>query len=415
MIQTTTRSEPRTKCETKSPWQTVLFTAALLLALFSLCNPLNAVLAQSPQPQPQPGSQLPNLRPLLLLSIAMDGVARPLGTPGNLSRPAPQITLSRNVTKVLEVNTADGRGNVHFSYSLPSGVPAATFQWAQESVSAPNATGRLQFNGCDSCPASFAITLSAGNVGITESARVEFHLANSTAQPALVSINRNGGNAINPRFDITFQPGSFDQRDSTVFALYQGGLKYRLVPDASSQLAAGSMRVVIPRIKLDRGVSVSMNNPFGNGNSLTVQLPQQDFETAQFVNINSSTVLGEIVDPGDEYSFRHIGNAATGATSGTDELQVRPTQNTTPTACDQSDFIYTGAAVAVINASTNQPVNGQGSATISSQPSVNALLRSPGNKIRIQWSRPALSGDLWYQVVPKGAFVVGVCSDRIIR
>ena len=86
-------------------------------------------------------------------------------------------------------------------------------------------------------------------------------------------------------------------------------------------------------------------------------------------------------------------------------------------ASDQEDFIYTGARIAVLDpeGSVNQPVNGRGTARIASEPPDNALLRAPANRIRVEWSKPGVTFDWWYQVVPKGATVVGICSNRIVQ
>ena len=117
-------------------------------------------LVQSPQPNPKPGSQLGDLKPLGLVSVALDGVAKPIGSsPTGLVSSTPEFPVPRSgVDKILEIRTRDGRSSVHFSRSLPAGVPQSAIAFIQESVSAPNAVGKLRFAGCASCPSSITIS-----------------------------------------------------------------------------------------------------------------------------------------------------------------------------------------------------------------------------------------------------------------
>jgi hypothetical protein len=358
-----------------------------------------------------------------MLGVAVDGIMHPTGSFTEVPRPAPNFKVPRNGrTKTFEFRTRDGRGNVRFSHAAPASVPATAFTWLQDSGASPNAVGRLRYNGgCDNCPNTFTFTVSATDGFDTRGAQVELTMTFSTAIPNLISITRTPGdtNNIEPRFDITFEPSTFDSRDRQLIAIYSGGLRYRLLPDAVSSLGPGTLRAAVPRMKLDRSVQIGLINPFGQATG-NVQLPAQSGEgTPAFECINCSTPCvncsGAFTVPlGDNYSISHNHFTALGA-SGNDEVRITPLQ-TGATPCNQQDFIYTGSRISILSLSgNNPPVSSPGSVSITSQPPTNEPLRSSNNSIRVAWSKPGLVSDWWYQVAIKGARVLGVCSNRVVQ
>jgi hypothetical protein len=231
----------------------------------------------------------------------------------------------------------------------------------------------------------------------------------------LIDITPTGQDRIRPRFQIRFAAGTFDQQDSQVVATYPGGLRYRLIPD---DLAAGTMFVVIERLKVGRSIQVSLSNPLG-GSSGAVVLPKQPFEDNQFECINCSTCwsCGSVnaVPLEDTASVSHNQNSLL-PMGGTDTIPLHPVR-TDPPDCDQEDHMFTTARVSVLHAGglLNPPTSGPGTVRITRHPPKNVLLRKPENTIRVKWWKPGLVGDWWYQVVPNGVTVVGVCSNRIVH
>jgi hypothetical protein len=253
-------------------------------------------------------------------------------------------------------------------------------------------------------------------------AQVRLELTYSTAVPNVISIARTPGdtNTIEPRFDIRFDPATFDSRDSQLVGIYSGGLRYRLISQPIQSLGGGNVRVVVPRLKLDRGVQIALINPFGQ-TTRNIQLPVQPLEgTPAFECINCSSSCVNCsgtftVSVGDNYSISHNHWTALGV-SGNDTISITPLQSGN-TPCDQQDFIYTGSRISILDASgsTNPPVSSPGTVRITSQPQTNSPLRSSDNRIRVEWSKPGLVSDWWYQVAIKGARVVGVCSNRVVN
>ena len=367
-------------------------------------------LTQSPQPIPKPGSQLGDLKPIALVNVALDGVAKPIGSaPTGISFSTPEFPVPRTgVEKILEIRTRDGRSSVHFSRTLPAGVPQSAVQFIQDSVSAPNAVGKLRFSGCASCPASITISVSANDPSGTVSGQVKLNLTASTGKPLLTSITRNGGTEVRPRYQISFAAGTFDPTDSDVVATYAGNLKYRLTPE---DFTSGSVFVVAERLKADRNIQVFLRNGYGASSSTAVQLPlQQKENNPSFECVNCSTVLGN-VGVNDNFSVKHTNNGFS-PIRGTDEITITPVQTGT-TACDQNDFIYIGASASWVSGD-GVPQNNLGAVSIASQPPANQLLRASQNRITAGWTLNPGNADRFYQVRFKGINVVGVCSKRAL-
>lgn len=387
-----------------------LLACALLLCGALVDSAWNLTSAQAPQPIPKPGSQLGDLKPLGLVNVALDGVAKPIGSsPTGLAFSTPEFPVPRSgVEKILEIRTRDGRSKVNFSRSLSPGVPQSAIAFIQESVSAPNAVGKLRFGGCASCPSSITISVSATDPSGTVSGQVKLNLTASTGKPSLTSITRNGGSEVRPRYEIAFAAGTFDPTDSEVVATYAGNLKYRLIPE---NFAAGTMFVVAERLKADRNIQVFLRNAYGASSSTAVQLPlQQKENNPSFECVNCSTVFGS-VGVNDNFSVKHTNNGAF-AINGTDEIVITaPQTGTTP--CDQNDFIYNGASASWINGD-GAPQSNFGTVTIASQPPTNQLLRAPNNRITTGWTLNPLNADRFYQVKFRGINVVGVCSKRVL-
>lgn len=385
---------------------------ALMLCVASAGPAGSLALVQGPQPQPKPGSQLGDLKPLALVNVSLDGVARPIGSsPTGTSFSTPEFAVPRSgVEKILEIRTKDGRSNVHFSRSPAAGVPQGVFAFIQESVPAPNAVGKLRFGNCTaSCPSSITITVSATDPSGIVSGQLKLNLTASTGKPSLTSITRNGGTEIRPRFEISFTEGTFDTSDSEVVATYAGNLKYRLIPE---NVSAGTMFVVAERLKAERNIQVFLRNAYGSSNLFAVQLPlQQKENNPSFECVNCSAVLGS-VSVNDNFSVKHSNNGAL-SINGTDEITIAPLQTGT-TPCDQNDFIYNGASASWINGD-GAPLNNLGTVTIASQPPTNQLLRVSQSRITTSWTLNPFSVDRFYQVKFRGINVVGVCSKRVIQ
>jgi len=370
--------------------------------------------AQNPQPQPQPNVPHLSLVPLTLISVGLDDVAKPFSSPTGIAFPTPEFFVPRNGTRSLDFITNGGNINVNFSNSLPPGVPASAFEWVQPRVPAGNAVGHLRYNGCQSCPASFTLSVTASSNN-TVHGQVKLNATASSGKPKLTSISRSGGTEVQPRFEIKFAAGTFDPADSEAIANYGNNLKYRLIPEAASNFAGGSMLVVIPRLKASRNVQVLLRNPYGSSNSLSVELPVQQVENGplQFNCINCSTVFGD-AHLHDEYSVKHNNIGAFDA-SGTDDLTIAPLRSG-QTPCDQPDVIYhTARARWIHDDGYSGDTDDQGTVTVSSNPPTDQLLRAPQNKIQIAWRLKGFKGEKWYQVVFGVIDVVGVCQNRIVQ
>ncbi|MGH9429244.1 MAG: hypothetical protein ACRD2L_23425, partial [Terriglobia bacterium] len=204
----------------------------------------------------------------------MDSIAKPVSSPADIPRTA-KFIIPRNTVSTFDLNTRGGVERVQFSFTLPAGVPASAFTMIEEGVPAPDAKGRLRFNGCDSCPASFIISVRARDPMASYSAQVELSLTSSSGRPRIIGIKRDGGTEIEPRFEIGFAAGTFDPRDSQAVATYPGGLKYRLIPGPDSRIVQGRLQITVPRLKVERGVTVTLVNPYGSSNGQDIQLPVQ--------------------------------------------------------------------------------------------------------------------------------------------
>ena len=370
--------------------------------------------AQTPQPQPQPNVPHLSLVPLTLVSVGLDDVSKPFSSPTGVAFPTPEFFVPRNGTKTLDFITSGGNVNVNFSDSVASGVPASAFEWVQQRVPAGNAVGHLKYNGCASCPASFTLSVTAASNN-TVTGLVKLNVTASSGKPQLTSINRSGGTEVRPRFEIKFAAGTFDPSDSEAIANYGSSLKYRLIPEAASNFANGSMLVVIPRLKASRNVQIVLRNHYGSSNTLGVDLPIQQVENGplQFNCINCSTVFGD-ANIHDEYSVKHSNIGPLDA-SGTDEITIAPLRSG-QTACDQSDVIYHTALVRWIHDDGySGDTADQGTVTVSSHPPTDQLLRAPQNKIQIAWKLKGFKGERWYQVMFGVIDVVGVCQNRIVQ
>ena len=371
--------------------------------------------AAGQSPQPGPGSQLPNLKPLGLVNVALDGVAKPIGSsPSGTIVSTPEFSVPRDgIEKVLEIRTRDGRSNVRFTRTISVGTSQNAVQFIQESVAAPNAVGKLRYSGCATClGGSIIVTVKAEDPSGTVSGQVKLNLTASNGAPSLNSITRNGGTDARPRYEIKFAKGTFDPTDSQVIATYAGNLKYRLIPETSSNFAGGSMFVVAERLKAERNIQVFLRNSYGASSSSTVTLPLQAREdNPPFECVNCSTTLGNVTVH-DTFTVKHS-NGGGFAINGTDQITITPLQSA-PAACDQPDFIYKGARVAWIS-NDGGPTANVGTVSISSQPPVNQVLRTTQNRINTTYSLNGLNTDRFYQVVFAGVDVVGVCSNRVVQ
>jgi len=368
--------------------------------------------AQTPQPKPN----MPNLSlvPLTLVSVGLDDIAKPVSSPTGATFPTPEFFVPRNGTKTLDFITSGGSVNVNFSNSVPPGVPGSAFEWVQQRVPAGNAIGHLRYNGCASCPASITLSVTASSNN-TVHGTVKLNVTASSGKPQLTSISRSGGTEVLPKFEVRFGAGTFDSSDSEVIANYGSNLKYRLIPDAASNFAGGSMLVVIPRLKASRNVQVLLRNPYGSSSSVGVELPVQQVENGplQFNCINCSTVFGD-AHIHDEYSVKHNNISPFDAT-GTDDITIAPLRST-QAPCDQPDVIYHTALVRWIHDDGySGDSDDQGTVTVSSHPTTDQLLRSPQNKIQIAWRLKGFKGERWYQVMFGVIDVVGVCQNRVVQ
>jgi hypothetical protein len=367
--------------------------------------------AQTPAPNTQPHL---SLVPVVLVSVGADGIAKPFSSPTGVSFPTPEFFVPRNGTKVFDITTSGGNVSVRFTNTVPAGIPANAFEWVQQSAPAPNANGKLRYNGCTTCPASFVLGVGASSSN-TVSGTIKLNLTASTGKPQITSIARNGGTEVRPRFEIRFAAGTFDPSDSEVMGTYADNLKYRLTTATGSNFAGGSMFVVIPRLKAARNVQVFLRNSYGASSSLNVQLPVQQVENGplQFNCINCSTVFGE-ANIHDEYSVKH-NNSGILDVNGTDELVISP-KRAGVTPCDEPDFIYHTALVRWIRADGySGDTAEQGTVAITGHPPIDQLLRSPQNKIQVAWMLKALKGERWYQVMFGVIDVVGVCPNRVVQ
>ena len=391
----------------------------------------NLALAQPPRPRPQPrpGSQVPSLKPpLRLVSVSLNGGAQKLfdrnliDRPGSPPTPTPEYLLPNNPlganSFMFEFRTSDGRGTIEFSHTLPAGVQANAFQWEQSSGSPP-AIGRLRYNFCNACPASFTLEVIAKDrldfSGAAPKANVKINLTPFRGPARILTISRVGTGAVRPRFEITFTPGTFAQEGGQIFATYPGGLKYRLIPE---NLTVGTMSVVIERLKVGRNVEVRMSNPLG-GSSRAVELPAQFEEHMSFECINGCSTCWscgsvDAIPFGDTASVSH-NQLSPFSMGSTDTIKLK-TVRSDPPECDEEDHIFTNARVAILNpVGAVNPPGGPGTVRITRPPPTNALLRAPDNKIKVKWWKPGLVGEWWYQVVPNGVRIVGVCPNRIVH
>jgi len=370
------------------------------------------VMAQEPQPTTQV-TNVPKLSlvPLVIVNIGSGEISAPVSSPTGAPRPIPEFFLPRSGSTEITVTTSGGNVKVNFFNSVPPGVSATAFQWEQNSVPAGNAVGRLRYNGCSSCPASFTLEVTASSNDIVH-ASAKITLIASSGRPVMNSITANGDDVVEPPFEIRFQSTTFDPSDSQIVGTYASGLRYRLIPAKNSQFTDGRMNVIVPRLEVDRTVRVALVNPYGSSGNTTVTLPQEGIiENTVFEQVNAS---GEFPDPAhvaDTFSVKHTNNGLL-AQNGTDEITIQPLAANS--ACNQRDFIYVGSRVSWLD-DHNQPVTTPGPVTIASQPPTNALLRSPNNKLRVNWTLNASFGDVFYQVLYRGVEVVGVCSDRVIH
>ena len=368
--------------------------------------------AQNPQPT-TPTTNVPKLSliPLVILNIGSGEIAFPVSSPTGAPRPIPEFFLPRTGSKEITVTTSGGNVKVNFFNTVPPGVSATAFQWEQSSVPAGNAVGRLRYSGCASCPASFTLEVTASSNDIVH-ASAKITLTASSGRPVMNSITANGGDNIEPRFEIRFQRSTFDTSDSQIVGTYASGLKYRLIPESNSQFTDGRMNVIVPRLEVDRAVKVALVNPFGSSGKTNVTLPQEGgIENPAFEQVNASGEFPDQAHVGDTFSVKHTNNGLLSG-SGTDDIPIQPLA--TASSCNQRDFIYLGASVSWLD-DHNQPVTTPGPVTVAGQPPTNALLRSPFNKIRVSFTLNARFGDVFYQVLYRGVEVVGVCSDRVIR
>jgi hypothetical protein len=390
----------------------VFFAAVLSLSFVSV---FQGVAAQEPKPT-TPQSNIPalSLVPVTINDVGLDGVAAPVSTPRGGAGGVPQFFLPKSGQKVLVVETSGGSGKVRFSNSVPEGVPPSAFQWEQTEVPAGNAAGRLRYNGCASCPASFTLELLATSSGLSDIAAhalVKISLTASSAKPVVTSINQSGGDGVRPRFEIKFEHSTFDPSDSQVIATYASGLKYRLLPEESSQFSAGRMQVLVPRLEAARNVKLSLTNPYGSSAVTNVTLPQQDSENPTFERVNSSGEFPDAAHVNDTFSVKHS-NGGIIASSGADDITLQPLAAVP--ACNQPDFIYLGAKATWLDAN-DQPTAAPGAVSVTGQPPTNAPLRPSNKTVRVQWTLNGLGGDKFYQVAFGGVTVVGVCSDRVVH
>ena len=383
--------------------------------------------AQEPQPV-TPANNVPRLSlvPLAIVNVGSGEIAAPVSSPTGASRTSPEFFLPRNGQKEITVTTSGGNVSVRFSNSVPPGVSANAFQWTQTTVPAGNAVGHLKYDGCASCPASFTLEITASS-NDTVHVSVKINLTASKSKPEITRITLTEVSPLEPRFRIDFPAGTCDQSDTEVIGVYAGNLTIRLDPVASfTNFSAGQVSVIVPRLKLERGVQVYMRNPYGVSAHSTIELPKQSTEDPDFGCANCGPppppegAQTKAITPGTPYMGTHI-NIGPIAVSGTDELSVQnivkgtdTAINSGPTPCGGQDFIYTGVKATWIE-EHGHPSTAPGSISISGQPPLNAPLRRPNTNVRMAWTLNAFQGTRIYQVVTKGAVVEGVCNDRVIH
>ena len=352
-----------------------------------------------------------SLVPLAITNIGSGEVSAPVSSPSGAPRAIPEFFLPRTGSKEITVTTSGGNVKVSFFNSVPPGVPSTAFQWEQTTVPAGNAVGHLRYNGCASCPASFTLEVTASS-NDTVHASAKINLTASSGRPVLDSITANGGDAVEPRFEIRFQRSTFDPSDSQIVGTYASGLRYRLLPEPNSQVADGRINVIVPRLEVNRTVRVALVNPYGSSGNANATLPQEGaIETPAFEQVNSSGEFPNFAQVGDTFSVKHTNNGLLD-TSGTDDITIHPlTANPT---CNQHDYIFQSVRVSWLD-DHNQSVTTPGPISIVGQPATNAPLRSPNNKIRVNWTLKARFGDVFYQVLYRGVEVVGICNDRVLH
>ena len=398
--------------------------ALCLLAVIGAGN-LAELAGQTPIPKFPPNL---SLVPVALVNVGMDGAARAFKTPTGIQLPMPEFVVPRNGTKLFDIATSGGNVRVNFSNSVPAGVPAGAFAWETASAPAGNAVGRLRYNGCASCPVSFTFGVTASSNG-SDSGSIKLTLVASNSRPSISSVVLSRvPSQLEPEFRINFAAGSVDPSDTEIVARYAGNLLIRLTAVNPTNFANGIATVVIPRLALDRSVQVFMRNPYGSSSIFTVQLPAQSSENPGFGCVNcggpappdgtlTSLKQTTVLVP---YTATHI-NIGPVTVSGTDEIGLQSIFSGNDTSvrsgalpCGQVDFIYTGSRATWFDAN-GHPTTSPGTVSIVVQPPVNAPLRRPANNVRMAWTLNAFQGTKIYQIVASGAFVEGVCADRITR
>lgn len=384
---------------------------SIVTLLVPLCGLFaNQVAGQEPT---TPITNIPKLSlvPLAIVNIGSGEIGSPVSSPTGAPRAIPEFFLPRNGSQEISVITSGGSESVRFFNSVPAGVSAAAFQWEQTSVPAGNAVGHLRYRGCESCPASFTLEVTASSNN-TVHASVKVNLTASSGRPVVESITANGGDGAEPRFEIRFQRFTFNPSDSQIVGTYASGLRYRLVPESNSQFANGRLNVIVPRLEVDRAVRVALVNPYGSSGNTNLTLPQEGIiESPAFEQVNASGEFPNSATVGDTFSVKHTNNGLLDG-SGTDDITIQPLAANS--SCNQRDFIFQGARVSWLD-DHNQSVTTPGPISIVGQPTTNAPLRSPNNKIRVNWTLKARFGDVFYQVLYRGVEVVGICNDRVLH
>ena len=382
---------------------------AILLTVFH-ANIANGQPRPTTPVGPRPIRDL-SLAPLEVLNISLDGVAKRLSSPRG-TPPVPGFSVPRALTKTFLVRTRGGTVDIFFAVSLPDGIPPATFRFENNRVRTPNAVGRLLFAGCPTCPSRFEITIRATSGRFQETRKVEIRIQPSTGRPNLISVDRAvnaDDDAVEPAFDVTFEPTTFYPEDSRVIGRYSGGLNYRLIPNANSAIDEGRMRLIIPRLRQGREVGITLTNVYGSSETITITLPLQLSENRIFNQVNASDVVPP-ANINDTFSVRHD-SGVLGA-SGRDAIPITPLFDNNRPQCNQRDFFFTEVTAAWLD-ENDQPTNNLGAVRVLN-PIVNRRMVN-NNFLIADWRLNPLTGVLFYQFRYRGLQIVLTCPDRIIN
>ncbi len=355
-----------------------------------------------------------------------------------------KVVTPRIETKLLTFGTKGGRGQITFSFSLPSNVPSSAFEFV---ISAPSGgfgapgspvltpvpgpaskvqsdtlpakpiSTTLKFKGCQSgCPDTFTITLTAkDSTNALVSQNVQFVLTRAKIRPVIRSITETsspGGPVFASRFyRIDVEPDTYFSQDqgSEVIGIYTQNFRY--------SLGNGLSPVRVPRLGSERNLQIILKNPYGESIPVQITLspdPNENFPpTPTKAKFGETLVVAHVPDLPGRFTVSHGGFERS---SGTDSFQPESGalsvgctncsnargSITTALGCGQVGAVYNGARVSVKSFF--------GAASVFSEPPRGELLGT-GQFINVAWDRGM--ADIVYEMVFSIFFVEGVCRPNV--